>query len=129
MKKKIILMLVFCININYICFTQTPAEGRAKKIEEIQRSYLTEELSLTPEESTKFFPVYDDYREELKKIKKDRGTDELEYAEQVLDVRKKYKAQFKEILGTDERVNKTFTLEKNFKKILQDELDKRKKDQ
>ncbi len=89
--------------------------------------FFWEELSLTPEESTKLFPIYNSYREELKTIKKDKGNDEIEYAEQVLTVRKKYKAQFKEVLGTDERVNKMFLAEKNFKKILEEELDKRKR--
>ncbi|MBA4138944.1 MAG: hypothetical protein H0X70_00310, partial [Segetibacter sp.] len=85
------------------------------------------ELSLTPEESTKFFPIYNNYREELKNIKRDKGNDEIEYAEQVLTIRKKYKTQFKEVLGTDDRVNKIFLAEKNFKKILEEELDKRKR--
>ncbi|MEJ7674405.1 MAG: hypothetical protein WKF59_17340 [Chitinophagaceae bacterium] len=119
-------MLVFCINISYFCFAQ-PADAGAKKVEEIQKAYLTEELSLTPEESTKFFPIYNNYREELKNIKKDKGNDEIEYAEQVLTIRKKYRIQFKEVLGTDDRVNKIFVAEKNFKKILEEELDKRKR--
>ncbi len=126
MKKKVILLLVICINISYICFGQA-IEARAKKVEELQKAYLTEQLSLTPEETAKFFPVYDDYKDELKNIKKDKGDDEIEYAEQVLAVRKKYKAQFKEVLGSDERVSKIFIADKNFKKILQEELDKRKR--
>ncbi len=126
MKKKAILLLVFCINISYFCFGQ-PSDAGAKKVEEIQKAYLTEELSLTPEESTKFFPIYNNYREELKNIKRDKGNDEIEYAEQVLTIRKKYKTQFKEVLGTDDRVNKIFLAEKNFKKILEEELDKRKR--
>ncbi|HVG42653.1 MAG TPA: hypothetical protein VM888_13670 [Chitinophagaceae bacterium] len=126
MKKKVILLLVCWINIGYFCLGQT-ADAGSKKVEEIQKAYFTEELSLTPEESTKFFPVYNSYREELKTIKKDKGTDEIQYAEQILTVRKKYKAQFKEVLGTDERVNNIFVAEKNFKKILEEELDKRKR--
>jgi hypothetical protein len=126
MKKKLILLLVFCINISYICFAQ-PADARAKKVEGIQKAYLTEELSLTPEETTKFIPIYNTYREELKNIKKEKGNDEIEYAEQVLTIRKKYRVQFKEVLGTDDRVNKIFVAEKNFKKILEEELDKRKR--
>lgn len=126
MKKKVILLLVICINISYICFGQA-TEARAKKVEELQKAYLTEQLSLTPEETAKFFPIYDDYKDELKNIKKDKGEDEIEYAEQVLAIRKKYKAQFKEVLGSDEQVNKIFIADKNFKKILQDELDKRKR--
>ncbi len=107
MKKKGILLLVFWINISYICFGQA-AEGGSKTVEEIQKAYLTEELSLTAEESGKFFSVYLQYRDELKKIRKDGGEDEIENAEQVLNIRKKYKPEFKTILGSDERVNKIF---------------------
>ncbi len=128
MKKKVTLLLVVCINISYFCLGQ-PTEARAKKVEELQKAYLTEQLSLTPEETAKFFPIYDDYKDELKNIKKDKGDDEIEYAEQVLAIRKKYKAQFREVLGSDERVNKIFIADKNFKKILQEELDKRKRNE
>jgi hypothetical protein len=69
MKKKVILLLVFCINISYFCFAQ-PTDAGAKKVEEIQKAYLTEELSLTPEESTKLFPIYNSYKNELKNIKR-----------------------------------------------------------
>lgn len=128
MNKKVTLLLVICINISYFCLGQ-PTEARAKKVEELQKAYLTEQLSLTPEETAKFFPIYDDYKDELKNIKKDKGEDEIEYAEQVLAIRKKYKAQFREVLGSDERVNKIFIADKNFKKILQEELDKRKRNE
>jgi hypothetical protein len=60
--------MVFCINIGYICFAQS-VDPKAKKVEELQKAYFTEELSLTPEESTKFFATYSNYREELKNIK------------------------------------------------------------
>lgn len=125
MKIKGILLLVFCLNITYICFAQAP-DGRAKRVEDLQRTYLTKELSLTPEESTKFFPVYHEYRDEVRKTRKGRGDDEIEFAEQLLAVRKKYKTDFKNILGTDDRVNKVFVAERNFQKILIEELEKRK---
>ncbi len=61
MKKKVILLLIFCINIGYICFAQS-VDPKAKKVEELQKAYFTEELTLTPEESAKFFPIYNNYR-------------------------------------------------------------------
>ena len=125
MKIKGILLLAFCVNITYICFGQAP-DGRAKRVEELQKTYLTQELSLTPEESTKFFPVYYQYRDEIRKTRKGRGEDEIEFAEQLLAVRKKYRTDFKNILATDERVNKIFVAERNFQKILIEELETRK---
>ena len=125
MKIKGILLLAFCVNITYICFGQAP-DGRAKRVEDLQKSYLTKELTLSPEESTKFFPVYREYRDEVRRIRKGRGDDEIEFAEQLLAVRKKYKTDFKNILGTDERVNKVFAAERSFQKILIEELEKRR---
>jgi hypothetical protein len=124
MKKKITLLLAIWINISYICLAQS-GDGRVPKAEEIQKTYLTKELSLTPEESPKFFSTYNNYRNEIKATRKDKGDDELEFEESVLAVRKKYKPEFKSILGSDERVNKIFVAEKNFKEILRKELLKR----
>jgi hypothetical protein len=126
MKKKGILLLVFWVNISYICFGQA-SEARSKTVEEIQKAFLTEELALTTDESGKFFSVYFEYRDELKKIRKDGVEDEIENAEQVLNIRKKYKSEFKAVLGSDERVNKIFVADKKFKKILQEELELRKR--
>jgi hypothetical protein len=124
MKKKITLLLAIWINISYICLAQ-PSGGQSPRAEELQKTYLTKELSLTAEESPKFFSTYKNYRNEIRATRKDKGDDELEFEESVLAVRKKYKPEFKSILGSDERVNKIFVAEKNFKEILRKELLKR----
>lgn len=125
MKKNGFILLAFCLNITYICFGQPP-EGRIKRVEELQKTYLTRELSLTSEEANKFFPVYYQYRNEIKQTRKARSNDELEFAEQILAVRKKYKPDFKAILNSDDRVNKIYLAEKNFQKILIEEVGKRR---
>jgi len=125
MKKKFILLFVFCINISYICFAQAAGGARAKKVEELQKDYLTKELALTAEESPKFFSTYNNYRNEIRTTRKDKGGNEIEFEENVLAIRKKYRTDFKTILGSDERVNKIFVAEKNFKEILRKELIKR----
>jgi hypothetical protein len=124
MKKKITLLLAIWINISYICLAQ-PSGGQSPRAEELQKTYLTKELSLTAEESPKFFSTYKNYRNEIRATRKDKGDDELEFEESVLAVRRKYKPEFKSILGSDERVNKIFVAEKNFKEILRKELLKR----
>ena len=126
MKKTGIILLVFCLNISSICIGQA-VEGRVKTVEELRKDFLTAELSLTAEEANKFFPIYYDYWTELKKLRKEGGEDEIETAENVLNVRKKFKEEFKSVLGNDERVNKVFLADKKFKKILEDELNARKR--
>jgi hypothetical protein len=46
----------------------------------------------------------------------------VEFEESVLNIRKKYKIEFKKILGTEQRANRIFVLEKNFKEMLRKEL-------
>ena len=123
MKKRISLLLAIFINISYFCYSQV-GEGNNKKAEALQIAYLTKELSLTAEESQKFWPVYNNYTAEIKSARKDKE-DQLALEEKVLNTRKKYKDEFKRILGSDDRVNQLFVAEKNFRDILRKELIKR----
>ena len=122
--KKIILSALFFLNISYFCLAQE--EGRKNKIEAIQVAWFTKELSLTTEEAQRFWPVYNDYRDELVEVRKDTRNDEVLFEEKVLNVRKKYKTDFKKILGTDQRANQVFVAEKSFREMLRRELMKRR---
>ena len=122
MKKKLTLILVVLININYFCFAQSPQN---KKADSVQIEYFTKELGLTSEESEKLWPVYSNYKNEIRNIRKEDQSDQIVLEEKVLNIRKKYKDDFKAILGTDERVNKLFVAEKNFREMLRKELIKR----
>jgi hypothetical protein len=123
MNKKSTLLLLLFININYFCLAQnSPNVVRA---DSVQVEYVTKELELTPEESEKLWPVFNNYKNEVKNIIKDDQGDQLLLEEKILMIRKKYKDDFKSILGTDERVNKLFVAEKNFREMLRKELIKR----
>ena len=124
MKKKLTLILVVLINNYYFCFSQ-PAQN-VKKADSVQVEYLTKELQLTSEESEKLWPVYNNYKNDIKNIKKEDQSDQIVLEEKVLNIRKKYKDDFKGILGSDERVNKLFVAEKNFKEMLRKELIQRR---
>src|SRR6478672_7256036 len=123
MKKKCTLILVVFLNISYFCFAQ--GSQSTKKADSVQVEYLTKELQLNSEESEKLWPVYNNYRNEIKAIRKEDQNDQIVLEEKVLNIRKKYKDDFKSILGTDERVNKLFVAEKNFREMLRKELIKR----
>jgi hypothetical protein len=124
MKKKLTLILVVLINNYYFCFSQPPQS--VKKADSVQVEYLTKELQLTSEESEKLWPVYNNYKNDIKSIKKEDQSDQIVLEEKVLNIRKKYKDDFKAILGSDERVNKLFVAEKNFKEMLRKELIQRR---
>jgi hypothetical protein len=124
MKKRFTLILVLFINNYYFCFSQPPQD--IKRADSVQIEYLTKELELTPDESEKLRPVYNSYKNEIRNIRKEEKADQIVLEEKVLNVRKKYKDDFKVILGSDERVNKLFIAEKNFTEMLRKELLKRR---
>ena len=122
--KKILLLTLFLLNINYFCYSQ--GNNRKNNIEAIQIAYLTRELSLSPDEAQKFWPIYNEYRDELLAVRKEVRDDEIMFEEKVVNIRKKYKTDFKKVLDTDIRVNQVFLAEKSFRELLRKELIKRR---
>ena len=122
--KKIILFLILVIGVSYFCSAQ-PARG--EKLEAIKVAYITKELNLTSSEAEKFWPVYNEYFRELKKARDENRRDELAFEEKALNIRKKYKADFKKILVDDTRVNKVFVIDRNFREMLRREMLNRQK--
>ncbi len=121
MTKKIVVLLVIILNINYFGYAQTQ-EGNSKKIDSLQVEYFNKELVLTPEESESFWPVYNNYKNEIQTVRKDNQSDPIELEEKILNIRKKYKNDFKIILEIEDRVNKVYVLEKSFREMLRNEL-------
>lgn len=121
MKRKSIVLLVVLLNISYFCFSQAQ-EGMSKKVDSLQVEYFNKELVLTPDESQKFWPVYNNYKNEIKTVRKENESDPIALEEKILNIRKKYKEDFKKILNDDDRVNKVYVLEKSFREMLRNEL-------
>jgi Skp family chaperone for outer membrane proteins len=121
--KKMLVFVVLCLGLNF-SYAQPP---RAEKLEAIKVAYITKELSLTSDEAQKFWPVYNQYFAELKKAREDNKTDELVFEEKALNIRKKYRNEFKKVLNDDNRVNKVFVIDRNFKEILRREMMNRQK--
>ena len=96
-----------------------------KKIQAMEVAYITKELNLSPEEAQKFWPVFNKYREDVKGVLRNKTiTDQLEKQQQVLDLRKKYRSDFTRILAQD-RANKVFTSEDQFRQMVRREFQKR----
>lgn len=126
MKEKF-LLISFLLLLNFFCMAQP--NRNSSKTEAIRIAYITRQLNLTSPEAQKFWPVYNTYLEELRQVKKshDELDDEILFEETILQVRKKYRPEFKKILVDDARVNKTFTVERSFREMLRKELENRKK--
>lgn len=72
MKKLVVVSLVLCFGFSISSAQEKEKGKRHERIEALKVAHITSELELTPEESQKFWPVYNKYNEELRTIKKDR---------------------------------------------------------
>jgi Spy/CpxP family protein refolding chaperone len=107
--------------------TRTNPE-QAKKIQAMEVAYITKELNLTPEEAQKFWPIFNQYREQVRAVATNRNnTDQLEKQQQVLDLRKKYRSEFSRVLAAD-RANRVFTAEDQFRQMVRREFQKRQQE-
>ena len=92
-------------------------EGKKEQdIEALKVAFISKELELTPEEAQQFWPVYNQYSNELKTAVKAED-DIIERDEKVLNLRKRYRERFIKILG-QQRMNRMFGAEANFRKLL-----------
>lgn len=92
----------------------------------LQMAFVTKQLALTNEEAQKFWPVYYNYKAELRKVRQAGKKDVLVVEENTLNVRKKYRTEFKKILNNDERVNKALTVDHDFMNVVKKELQNRR---
>lgn len=133
MKKIILILSVFVAG-----FLQVQAQEGNEKIEAMKIAFITKRLNLTPDESQKFWPVYNQYEAEKKQIRqttigtvKDLKEDGdftnaeaeqaiakfVEFKAKDLDLIKKYVTEFRKILPAT-KVAKLVTAEEHFKKML-----------
>lgn len=95
-------------------------EGKLQEIKAQKVAYLTQKMDLSTDEAQKFWPVYNQFDKELETLRKERREDhkamkadadltdaeasaaidkELASQQRELDLRKKYSAEFKKVIG------------------------------
>ncbi|WP_270088157.1 hypothetical protein [Sphingobacterium sp. SYP-B4668] len=117
---------------------------RFKAIENEKIAYITKELKLSKTEAQQFFPIYNDYSQEMWRIRNQKtgpkqsspsrgngfrqgGTqDVLAYDAKELEIKKEYRAQFAKIIGNS-RASQFFEIEQNFRELLYKEWQNRHK--
>ncbi len=115
---KNIYFILFFTFIAQLAFAQEEQSARNKHedIEALKVAFISRELSLSPEDAQKFWPLYNQYSKELHSVKTD-APDMLERDEKVLNLRKRYKEPFTKILG-QQRVNNMYNAEGKFRQLL-----------
>ncbi len=108
----------------------TPAMRRpnaGKRIQAIKKGYISQRLALTPEQGAKFWPLYEQYQNEIDEVAKARrenNTDpnagseqfekELGYQQKITTIQKHYYDEFSKAL-TPEKATQVFKSERDFK--------------
>lgn len=96
-----------------------------KKIQAMELAFITKELNLNPTEAQKFWPIFNQYRNDLKEASQGKNyQDNLERQQKMLDVRKKYRDKFTKVVSHD-RANRVFGAEDEFKSLVRKEFQKR----
>lgn len=124
--KKICFLIAF-LGITVLVNAQETVHSSQKKqenIEALKVAFLSKELTLTPGEAQKFWPLYNQYFIALKLLKKDTA-DVLERDEKILNLRKSYKESFSKILGP-QRTNNVYRAEGKFHQLLIKAMKKQK---
>lgn len=115
--KKLYIILVMLAITGFAKAQETPDAGKKQReIEALKVAFLSKELELTPVEAQSFWPVYNQYSNELKTTVQDEP-EVIDRDEKVLNLRKKYKDQFSKILGP-QRMNRMFSAEGKFRQLL-----------
>lgn len=98
------------------------------RVEALKIAYITQKLNLSTEEAQKFWPIYNKYAAEIRKVRVDGRLNketEIDIEEKLLAIRKKYNTEFAKALSP-EKVNSFFKAEKEFGTVLQKELMERR---
>ena len=126
--KKIFIILILCFTAGSGIIAQSNEQGNQDggKLQERLNEYLQKRLGLTKNEAEKFSPVYLRYFNELRKAHVEtRNLPPIDRQQKIVEIRLRYRNEFKPILG-EERANKVFVAEQEFRKKAQDLLENRK---
>lgn len=141
MLKRLLLFTVFTLLLSSMAFSQYDKRDRGERNEKLKAkkiAYIIESLDLTADESEKFWPIYNEYKKEMKaissdvKASKDMTEDEakayltqqLEKQRNEIDMREKYHGRFLEVISAKKLVKLSF-VERKFKREMLNDIKRR----
>lgn len=121
--KKILYILIFSFSLSSVSFAQDDDDAGGK-LREKMVEYIQNKLGLSKSEAEKFQPVFLDYLKDMRNTKQQFRGDKLILQQKIVDLRIRYRDQFKPIIG-ENRSNAVFQHEKEFvEKVLQERNDR-----
>ena len=136
---KTILSIFLLVSFTLTALAQNPE--KVKRIDALKAAFITKKLDLKPEEAKTFWPVYNNYQEEIttlvKQKRKNRTENkekpqealdnDVEYEAKIVDVKKRYQKEFSKVLPA-QKVLDLYNAEREFREELIRELRERHKD-
>lgn len=143
--KRVSLMLLFTLIATAAAWAQRPSGEEMQRIQDAKIAIITNRLNLTPEQSTGFWPVYNEYSQKRREIhraqrkiineKKAEGkTDDQvlnnlkevqELKQKELDLEKEYQTRFLKVISASQ-VIELYKAERTFNDMLIQRLKQRK---
>jgi len=117
--KKFVLFLVLITASFSLVKAQDDKDKRSEKIQALKIAFITQKIALTTDEAQKFWPVYNRYESEIRQAYKDskNGGDAIDNEEKILNVKKKYRAEFIKVIGQP-KTTILFNSEREFRGVL-----------
>lgn len=98
----------------------------AEKIKQLKTVYMVKELDIQQKEYTEFWNAYSRYEQELHQLWLNKGKNRKEFEKGSKQLQKGYVPVFQKILGSEERANKVYTTDADFRQMLRKELKDRR---
>jgi hypothetical protein len=108
--KKILYLLGLTTLISFYSLAQDDEGGR---MPEKMADYIAQKLDMNKSEKEKFVPLFLDYHKSLRKTTMDNRGDRLVLQQKIVDLRIRYREQFKTVLG-EKRSNEVYFHEREF---------------
>jgi len=116
--KRFLVILSFLFVPGIVLFAQDDTDGN-DKIRDKMNEYIQKRLGLTNDEARKFSPIFLQYFNEWRQTIRDNKGDKLVLQQKVVDLRLRYRTQFREIMG-ERKGNQVYTHQDNFIRELRD---------
>ena len=123
--KKLFYVLVFVFSLTGVSNAQSLVDNSGVgRIREKLVQYVEDKLALTRDETSRFEPIYMNYLRDLRNTNQEYRGDKLVLQDKVVELRLRYRDQFKPIIG-DKRSNEVFVHEREFVKQAREEMQTR----
>ena len=114
MKKWLLILFIFLSSGAAVTAQNDEPDQAGGKIQSRMVEYIQKKLGLSKNEAEKFSPVFFRYFRDFAQTHRENRTDKLILQQKIIDLRLKYRAEFRQIMDED-RANKVYKYEDQFR--------------